>query len=131
MREYKFRAYDRVENKMISFEELVERSSLYDFSDEFIDPFNEMIGEYESPRIYMQYTGLEDKNGKEIYEKDIIMGEDCDGVYFAKVEWSKTDAQFMIEAGKYFTDELSIYVDDVVVVGNVFEKPEILKEIKI
>jgi len=63
MREIKFRAWDKEERKMVSDFDIEATSG---------DP---VINESQSdPRdlIVMQYTGLLDKNGKEIYEGDIV-----------------------------------------------------------
>lgn len=64
-----------------------------------------------------QYTGLKDKNGKEIYEGDKI----GNGV----VRWSDLHAQFKI-VGKDFETDM-VYASSREVIGNIYENPELLE----
>ena len=88
---------------------------------------NEKIEEIE----LMQSTGLKDKNGKEIFEGDILAVEDDDGVINLKVFWDEKHALFMFESKKYNEkDLLAELVEDNTypfeIIGNIYENKELL-----
>jgi len=66
MREIKFRAWDFERKEMFIPDEFV-----FDFNINSLYQIDRMAIE----SVLMQYTGLKDKNNKEIYEDDIIEGE--------------------------------------------------------
>ena len=80
----------------------------------------------------MQFTGLHDKNGKEIYEEDIVFikGDtellDIKG----KVEYSDTFAQFIITNTGNIINEAEPLGDyeDIEKIGNIYENKELLNE---
>lgn len=80
--------------------------------------------------ILLQSTGLKDKNGKEIFEGDIIklyhMDKGERGLKWI-IEWDKDRASFIINRhraiklnSKWTTKELKI-------IGNIYENPELLE----
>ena len=81
-----------------------------------------------------QYTGLKDKNGKEIYEGDIIFikGETKLLDIKGKVEYSNILAQFIITNTGNIVNEAESLGDyeeeDIEKIGNVYDNPELLEE---
>lgn len=83
-----------------------------------------------------QYTGLNDKNGKKIFEGDIVRyGEISGEVKFALYEsnWQigKYNQGFFVTFPKEYLlrNELGYWRNKIVVAGNVFDNPELLEEV--
>ena len=133
MRKIKFRAWDKEDGRWAS-----EDWELYiDLDGKLWGRFND--GKWtEVSHLFeiMQYTGLTDKNGKEIYEGDIIKYQGC-------FSFDYDDKDEMIEEVKFvngaftpiylserelhsYDDELMI-VEDIEVIGNIYENKELIK----
>ncbi len=114
MREIKFRAWDTV-NKIWC----------YSFDMSFIGDGDCLFRENLIP---VQYTGLHDKNGKEIYEGDIVswlhrseMGEG-DNQDSMTVKWEEGEDDW----GRYRMEGFRIPYVECEVIGNIYENPELL-----
>ncbi len=101
-REIKFRAWDGM--KMCYSIEL--RGESHRLSDVF-----------DLPLRWMQYTGLKDKNGKEIYEGDIVKGK-----------ITNYSIEFKQSGGWVTSDNLPLWAfHEPEVIGNIYENPDLLK----
>ena len=95
-------------------------------SNEWIYNPNGLFLKPQSRHILMQFTGLKDNNGKEIYEGDILLweygGKFKDQVM--KVEFSNGGFGFY-DKGWLMLEDLSLQHWEVI--GNIWENPELLK----
>ena len=73
-----------------------------------------------------QYAGLTDKNGKKIFDGDIIS---CGYLCNFFVEYSEEDAEYWANFG-YSIGSLHTYFDPkrATVIGNIYDNPELLEE---
>ena len=114
MREIKFRAWRKQDDpRMINWDTIL----LVGFQ-RFID-----VDNYE----LMQYTGLKDKNGKEIYEGDIV---NCGVPELSNDEPAEHIHHGIIgfRDGSYLVNDFSTwFACEYEIAGNIYENPELLK----
>lgn len=107
MREIKFRAWDAEHKKM--------RGHTDPQTIQAVIFGNDYGGRIE----IMQYTGLKDKNGKEIYEGDIAILPDR----WPKFPVRYIDGMFCLEGTSWPLHE---YYEECEIIGNIYENPELL-----
>ena len=120
MRQIKFRAWDEKRNEMLPWKG-VQHMVMYTLD-------GEDIGKEPNPYTFMQYTGLKDKNGKEIYEGDILSYKRAKKPMIARVIWSKHHAQFEADNKEHFSLYGLLFSAECGVVGNIYESSELLED---
>ncbi|MGM8215159.1 YopX family protein [Bacillaceae bacterium W0354] len=122
MREIKFRAWDKTNNVMIPSEDLFME---YRHDEPFVVGMMPYLSENEEINLtfnfeLMEYTGLKDKNGKEIFEGDIVRcygGEFYHGIY-------EYDEDLLVKDIRSLQD--FIHAEFLEVIGNIYEHPHLL-----
>lgn len=127
-REIKFQVWDQDTRKMWTWEDIIEaESAMFITLLEFLQ---------QDQFIKRQFTGLCDKNSKEIYEGDV--GEE-DGVFY-QVIWVDSGAMYgakVIKTDFVLTRQLTFPLQQYIIegtkvcnfeiIGNIYENPELLE----
>ncbi len=124
MIDIKFRAWFEEENRMIEWEQL----HLENDDCGLIVWIGEDGNNFGTASAYpiddfkvMQYTGLEDKNGKEVFEGDIVK---YDSVRTERISFD--NAQFTSGNDRGSTHFSKGLADICEIIGNIYENPELL-----
>ena len=125
MREIKFRAYRKFdEGGGMTFPFTLgnlQDKEQFDFEDGTYLCWNEFGLENKDTRL-MQYTGLKDKNGVEIYEGDIMMSENGN-----RMQVKLYEDYLGIQMINLDSDSDDSKISHGAVIGNIYENPELLE----
>lgn len=138
MREIKFRAWWKEAKLMVAIKAIRDNGSI-----EFFVPVSsgekkwdelEVLDEREQYEL-LQYTGLKDKNGKEIYEGDILQRTSyargvvrflSDVAQFSCVGIDEAEHEHPIDVYGFNEVHNNCFEEDIEVIGNIYENPELL-----
>ncbi|MGG3397584.1 YopX family protein [Bacillus velezensis] len=107
MREIKFRSWIKNKNEMI-----------YEFT------LKQPTASHCQKNILMQYTGLKDKYGREIYEGDIILEHNTDTKFVVKYDNRHASYYLDLDIGD---SDGAFMVGDLEIIGNIYVNPGLLK----
>lgn len=148
MRDIKFRYWDAIIKKMVSADNVGDLCGSRDdgtmlyCSGEWYPVYeskvpliylNEFINDHKDRCILMQYTGLKDKNGVDIYEGDVLKDVHISPERYASGEYAYGVVVFDTEQSAFIAtyndlhEPLHKCIDDEVI-GNRFESPDLLEQ---
>lgn len=122
----RYRAWDKKFKKMVQVDALVFDEQIIKATYKNGNVVKEDLKNY----ILMQSTGLTDKDGKEIFEGDILSIETDEENVRVEVSWDSKHALFVFESKKYNEKEAlgELFEDSSYpfkIIGNVWEHPEL------
>lgn len=131
MRQIKFRAWNKHTNKMINSVAIlgIWEKFVTGFDRDYIHNSQDWGSQDDFAYDFelMQFTGLQDKNGKDIYENDWVIIETISDIP-RKVLFIDGGFRY-ITSKHFFTYPMSDYrIDEIEVIGNIHENPELLNQ---
>jgi uncharacterized phage protein (TIGR01671 family) len=129
-REIKFRFWNKIANRFQpSSKYAIDGDGKLVAYDYEMHEYNEPVDFSNTIIVAQQYTGLKDKNDKEIYEGDILYRSFDEGhSYKYLVGFNEVDAAFsLLEKNEEFS-MLYVPVETFAIIGNIFENTELLEK---
>ncbi len=128
MKEFKMKAWLKKEKKMVAIIGI-------DFNYEYIryteddNLFNENYKTAEFKNIeLLQFTGLKDNGGQELYEADVIKFNDGIDDIYGLISYDDEDGTYRVSY-ENITEHLSEREGDFEIVGNIFENPDLHEQL--
>ena len=123
MREIKFKAWLKEERKMVNVETLFIGINRLCFGNSKTEDL--FFRDFEEVEL-IQYTGIKDKNGKEIYEGDIVMLNNIENDNMCIVEYEHSS--YRLESWSLREDLSNVENRFLEVVGNIYENKNLLEK---
>ena len=128
MKEFKMKAWLKKENKMVSIIGIDLNYQYIRYTDDgnlFKDDYK--IAEFKDIEL-LQFTGVKDKAGQEVYEADVIKFNDGIDDIYGLISYDDEDGTYRVSY-ENITEHLSDREGDFEIVGNIFENPDLHEQL--
>ena len=128
MKEFKIKAWLKKENKMVAIIGIDLNYQYIRYTDDgnlFKDDYK--IAEFKDIEL-LQFTGVKDKAGQELYEADVIKFNDGIDDIYGLISYDDEDGSYRVSY-ENITEHLSNLEGDFEIVGNIFENPDLHEQL--
>ena len=124
MREILFRAWDKVSKKYREFDGMHDTMTINE--DGKVEYYNLQNGSGGDEYILEQFTGIKDRNGKMIFEGDIVHIDNYDEGWDSTVEFKGGAFAVDVEGREYDYTAIGWTEYEAVVIGNIHDNPDLI-----